>query len=91
MNTFRIPFFDACNTLHVLQNLTQRCIRIKKSKVCFLHMEEWKLCFSLLFYFYLLYQYPGTPGYTPGYCTRCAPLDVFNFGQSEGPQVVDLF
>ena len=23
MNTFRIPFFDACNTLHVLQNLTQ--------------------------------------------------------------------
>ena len=23
MNTFRIPFFDACNTLHVLQNLTR--------------------------------------------------------------------
>ena len=89
MNTFRIPFFDACNTLHVLQNLTQRCICIKKSKVCFLHMEEWKLCFSLLFYFYTLhllhqYQYPGV-------YTGCAPLDVFNFGQSEGPQVVDLF
>jgi hypothetical protein len=38
--------------------------------------------FAALLLLLVVYQYPGT---------RCAPLNVFNFGQSEGPQVVNLF
>ena len=55
--------------------------------------------FAALLLLLLLVVPVPVPGYMNVVChvcnvhpgTRCAPLDVFNFGQSEGPQVVNLF
>ena len=60
----------------------------KKQGMFFTYGRMEVVFFAALIYFYtlhLLHQY-RVPGYT-----GCAPLHVFNFGQSEGPQVVNLF